>query len=246
MELTVLGSGSSGNCYLLHNKNECLVIEAGISFKEVKKALDFNISKIVGVLVSHEHGDHAKHVKEYLKAGIGVYTSLGTYSSLGVDPLHMFRPLTTDNYIQLGGFVIKPFDVEHDATEPYGFFIYHKDMGYMVFATDTYFVKYKFPDVNQILVECNYKQSILDENYSLGIINNSLRGRTMASHFELENVKEFLRVNDTHHLKKVVLLHLSDRNSDARLFQEECQNVTNKPTYIAEPGLILNLDLVPF
>lgn len=246
MELTVLGSSSSGNCYLLHNKKECLVIEAGTPFKEVKKALDFDISKIVGVLVSHEHGDHAKHVKEYLKVGIGVYTSLGTYSALGIDPLHMFRVLTTNNYIQLGGFAIKPFDVEHDAAEPFGFFIHHKEMGYMAFATDTYFVKYKFADVNHILVECNYKQSIMDENFNNGAINKSLRDRTMKSHFELKNVKKFLEANNSNHLKNVVLLHLSDRNSDEKLFQNECQAVTNKPTYIAEPGLTVNLDLVPF
>lgn len=242
MELTVLGSSSSGNCYLLQNKEECLIIEAGISFKEVKKALDFIVSKIVGVLVSHEHGDHAKYVKEYLKAGIGIHTSLGTYSALGMDPLYIFKALTTDRYIQLGGFVIKPFDVEHDAKEPFGFFIHHKEIGYLVFATDTYYVKYLFPDVNHILVECNYKQSILDE----GCTVKSLRDRTMKSHFELNNVKSFLEVNNTNKLKNVVLLHLSDNNSNAKLFQEECQSVTNKPTYIAEPGLTINLDLVPF
>lgn len=55
MEFKVIGSGSSGNCYLLESETECLVIEAGISFLEVKKALDFNIRKIVGVVISHRH-----------------------------------------------------------------------------------------------------------------------------------------------------------------------------------------------
>ena len=68
----------------------------------------------------------------------------------------------------------------------------------------------------------------------------------MKSHFELSNTKEFLRSNDSRFLKNVVLLHLSDRNSDARMFQQECQEVTSKPTYVAEPGLTVNLDLVPF
>ncbi len=55
MKLKVLGSGSSGNCYILHNETEALIIEAGFPFMEVKKALDFNISKIQGVVISHEH-----------------------------------------------------------------------------------------------------------------------------------------------------------------------------------------------
>ena len=42
MKLRILGSSSSGNCYLLEDESECLVIEAGLPFKEVKKALDFN------------------------------------------------------------------------------------------------------------------------------------------------------------------------------------------------------------
>jgi len=65
MKLTVLGSSSLGNCYLLHNERECLIIEAGIKFLEVKKALNFKISQIVGLLVSHEHGDHAAFLHEF-------------------------------------------------------------------------------------------------------------------------------------------------------------------------------------
>jgi phosphoribosyl 1,2-cyclic phosphodiesterase len=229
MVLTVLGSGSSGNCYLLHNKEECLVIEAGIPFQEVKKSLNFDIRHIVGVIVSHCHGDHSKYCEEYPRAGIPIFKA--------------YEIMTPR--IDMGNFLIKPFKLEHDA-ECYGFYLYQKEMGYLVFATDTYYVKYHFSGVNHILVECNYKQSILDDNFQSGSIHKALRDRTMKSHFELQNVKTFLEKNNSHHLKSVVLLHLSDRNSDAGLFQKECQNVTHKPTYIAEPGLKVNLDLVPF
>lgn len=56
MKITVLGSSSNGNGYILDSGNEQLVIEAGVQFKEVMKALDYNISNISGVVVSHEHG----------------------------------------------------------------------------------------------------------------------------------------------------------------------------------------------
>ena len=59
MKLKVLGSNSLGNCYILENKDEALIIEAGIKFAKVKESLNYNISKIVGCLVSHEHNDHA-------------------------------------------------------------------------------------------------------------------------------------------------------------------------------------------
>ena len=73
MKLKVLGSGSSGNCYILESDTEALIIEAGVRFKDVKVALDFNVSKIMGVVISHSHGDHAKYVSEYEKAGISVF-----------------------------------------------------------------------------------------------------------------------------------------------------------------------------
>lgn len=57
MKLSVLASSSSGNCYCLENDNECLILEAGVKFLDVKKHLDFNVNKIKGVLISHEHLD---------------------------------------------------------------------------------------------------------------------------------------------------------------------------------------------
>lgn len=55
-QLITIGSGSSGNCYLLNSDDETLVIEAGIPFREVKIALGFNVSQISGVIVTHGHG----------------------------------------------------------------------------------------------------------------------------------------------------------------------------------------------
>ena len=73
MRLKVLGSGSKGNCYILENETEALVIEAGLPLMEVKRALDFNVKKIKAVIVSHVHGDHHKYWHEYVMAGIPVF-----------------------------------------------------------------------------------------------------------------------------------------------------------------------------
>lgn len=55
MKLKVLGSSSKGNSYLLETDSEALVLEAGINFSEVKKAVGFEIGKIRGVCITHEH-----------------------------------------------------------------------------------------------------------------------------------------------------------------------------------------------
>ena len=246
MKLTVLASSSKGNCYMLHNDTECLVLEAGIPFKEVNKALDFDISKIVGGLVSHEHLDHARYVVDYIRAGIPLYASDGTIAARSAAIWSQIYSVKNRDTFKIGNFVVSTFDTKHDADQPLGFYIFHPEMGNLVFATDTYYIKHRFPGVNHIMVECNYSRDVLDQNCIDGIIPKSLRDRTMKSHFELENVKEFLKANNSHELKNVVLLHLSDRKSNEKRFQEECQNVTNKPTYIADKGLNIKLNLVPF
>lgn len=230
MQLRCLGSGSSGNCYLLENKTECLVLEAGIPFKEVKKALDFNISKIVGVIVSHCHEDHVKYCSEYPKAGISIFKAY---------------EIMTPN-IEFGNFSIRPFKLEHDV-ECYGFHINHKEMGNLVFATDTYYVKYRFSNINHIMIECNYSQKIIDSRVRQGETIKGLRDRVLQSHMELETCKEFIRTNAAASLDTVTLLHLSDGNSDSMLFQKEIQGILPFATvYVADKGLTVNLNIVPF
>ena len=73
MKLKVLGSGSSGNCYILENDNEALIIEAGLPFMKVKKALNFNVMKIKAVLITHIHSDHHFYWFQYARAGIPVF-----------------------------------------------------------------------------------------------------------------------------------------------------------------------------
>lgn len=222
MKLTVLGSGSSGNCYLLHNDNECLVIDAGIAFKEVKKALDFNISKIVGVIVSHVHGDHSKAIKDYEKAGIPVFQPYENYL-----PVECF-----------GGFSIMPFELVHDVP-CYGFLIKHNEIGRMVYVTDTEYIKYRFQNLNHIMVEANYSKEII-ERYSIN------RNHVLNGHMEFETTKEFIHQNKSNELRNVVLLHLSNSNSDEALFQREISNIVTCPVWVANKGLEVELSTLPF
>lgn len=249
MQLKCLGSNSQGNCYLLDSETECLVIEVGLPFSEVKKALDFNISKIVGALVSHEHGDHFKYVKDYLKAGIPIMTSQGTWSTLPYEVEISDKVMRPGYWYQLGNFTITPFLVVHDAAEPFGFIIRHPDIGVLLFATDTEYIKQNFAKLkaNHIMIECNYSQKIIDSRMNHKETVKGLRDRILTSHMELETCKEFIRANATAALDTVTLLHLSDGNSNAELFRNEVQEIYPFDTvYVADKGLTVNLDIIPF
>lgn len=225
MKFICLGSGSSGNCYILENDKEALIIEAGVPFLEVKKALDFNVKKIVGVVVSHSHGDHSKFVREYGKAGIPVFKP---YNEEIACPL-------SEKY---GGFGIKAFRLVHDVP-CYGFFIQHADMGRLIYASDTEYIKYRFKGLNHILVECNYSQKLIPED----AVN---RSHVMTGHLELQTTLDFLRVNNNPDLRSVILLHMSQNNADPEGFVMEARKVVQCPVWAAEKGLEVDLRLLPF
>ncbi|MFP3153607.1 MBL fold metallo-hydrolase [Lachnospiraceae bacterium ZAX-1] len=244
MRLTVLGSSSSGNCYLIHNDNECLVLDAGIPFKDVVRTLNYKTKHIMGLLVTHEHKDHAKYIADYINAGIPVYTSRGTAGM--ISDSFCFEHVKDLEQFEIGNFTVSAFSTVHDAKEPLGFLIQHEEMGSLLFATDTAYIEYTFEDVNHFLIECNYSQEIIDKNCIDGKIPTVLRGRIMRSHMELKNCIKFLNASDAKRSRNIILCHLSDANSDEKMFCREVENKTGKTPVITESGLEINLNIDPF
>ena len=220
MKLHVLGSSSSGNCYLFQSEKtgEVLAVEAGVKFNKVKKVLDFNLNSIVGCIVSHEHGDHAKCVGDFINACIPCYMSQGTKHALGFSSSYWAKGLLPFEQVVINGFRVIPFPVQHDAAEPYGYLIRHEECGTVLFATDTYFLKYKFPGLNNVMLECNYSKEILDANFTAGRIDKIRYERTIKSHMSYDNCLLTLQANDLSQVCNILLLHLSDNNSNATEF----------------------------
>ena len=157
MKLKVLGSSSSGNCYLIEaNEKEKLILDAGVNFKNVQKELNFNFSGINGVLITHEHMDHLKYATNFALYGMDIYASAGTFEKQHLKG-HRFHVVKALKQFEIGNFIILPFDTQHDAAEPLGFLIQYKPTGEkLLYATDTYYIKYKFNKLNYLLLECNY------------------------------------------------------------------------------------------
>jgi phosphoribosyl 1,2-cyclic phosphodiesterase len=73
-----------------------------------------------------------------------------------------------------------------------------------------------------------------------------MKKRVFQSHFEFENVKEFLKINNLKEVRNIVLLHLSDGNSNEELFKREIERITNKSVFIADADLEIDISLYPF
>lgn len=256
MKLTVIGSRSDGNAYVLQNAGEALLLEAGLPFKKTLEALDYRIDKVVGCLVSHEHQDHANHVAEYLDNGIRVLASQGTTKGMierWIPEKLMHAPEVlpynedgTFAQFALGGFTVVPFDTIHSTEEPTGFYIHHAEIGTMMFATDTCYLPRPFAGLNNLMIEANYDSEILEERYLAGKITERRFNHTLQGHMCIDTTIEALRANDLSRVNNIILLHLSEDNADPKRFQAMVQQATGKTVYIAEQGLEIELNKTPF
>ena len=231
MKFKTIASGSTGNCYLLETDEGSLLLEAGIPISRIKQALNFNFSNIQGCLITHEHGDHSKVIKDIAKLGIDIYSSRGTFKTLGCSS-HRYIPMTPKQAKFIGDFKVLAFDVAHDAAEPFGYLIGHKD-NKLLFVTDTYYLKYRFKDLTHIAIECNYVESKLMHLVDEGYLNVNQAARVIKSHMSLENLVEFLKINDLNKVKEIHLLHLSDGNSDINIIENEIRKVYKGKLIIA-------------
>lgn len=240
MLLKVLGSSSSGNCYIIENDNEAIIIECGIKFSEIKKGLDWNLGKVKCCLVSHEHRDHALAVPELLKAGVMVMTNRDVLASWHLQESYFAKVVISGKGYKVGGFKIVPLGVAHDVP-CLAFIIEHKELGRVLFATDTMMLEYKVSRVNHYMIEANYSDEILEENILSGVQPPGMKSRLLQSHMELGTTKEILREADLSQTYNVILLHLSSRNADERLFRSEVEQLVKIPTIVAKKGLKIDL-----
>jgi phosphoribosyl 1,2-cyclic phosphodiesterase len=246
MKLTVINSNSAGNAYILHNDKEALLIECGVRYDKIKQALGYNLTKVSGAIITHEHQDHCKSVDLLLYSGITVWASLGTHIAMGTEKHHRSKVATAGTMFRCGGFLLKPFEIKHDAAEPFGYLINHTETGNVLFLTDSYYSEYTFKGLHNIIVEANYCQSIIDERLMAGTNPKYLRDRVLESHMSLGTCKELLQANDLSQVNNIVLIHLSDSNSDAAKFKREVEEVTGKTVWIAEAGLTIPFNKTPF
>jgi phosphoribosyl 1,2-cyclic phosphodiesterase len=217
MKLKCLGSSSAGNCYLLTSNNgETLILDCGIPIKEIKKGLDWNIKDVVGTICTHHHQDHSLSVYPLRRMGIPVFA-----------PYISKKPMKIGN----GDFRVQAFDLttidgswthtNADGTPCpiYGFLITHKEMGRMLYITDCEVVKWRFRDINHILLGVNYDKDLVDKD------NDPKTRHVFRGHLSIDTACDFVKANYSDNLQNVIMCHLSSENSDRDSFIEKMKKV---------------------
>jgi phosphoribosyl 1,2-cyclic phosphodiesterase len=245
MKLHIIGTGSKGNCYLFQpEKGKSLIIDCGIHFKDVLKAISFQVSSVAGVLQTHSHGDHSKFTSDFLKKGMKLYMSVDNKAENGIES-HNITIIQELKQFEVGDFKVMPFDLKHDV-KCLGYLINHPESGKFCFITDTHYCAYTFSGLNNMIVEANYSKVIIDTKYGADSGKEFLRNRILKSHFSLENCIGMLKANDLSNVNNIVLIHLSDSNSDEVDFKHQVQEVTGKQVTVAIKNLEINFNKTPF
>lgn len=236
--LKVLGSSSQGNSYVLECKDETLVIELGVKWNEILKALNYGegLKRVRGCLTSHRrrHQDHSLSIPNAIKYAVDVY------SCADVQTIHSkVKVLSKGVKTQIGGFKVQPVDMFH-SVECYGFLIEHKECGRIVFCTDTSKIPYRFKNIQHFIVEANYDADIVLNC----LLSNVLNSSQSENHMEIDDTIDFLKNNVNENTNSITLVHLSNGNSNEKKFRERVRTELGfSNVYVADKGMTINLSL---
>lgn len=230
-----LGSGSSGNSYYLGTPDYGILIDAGISFRQIRKAFklhQIDTSKIIGLFITHDHGDHIRHIETLIdKLNIPVYCTANVHAGINKNRL-IRQPIYQDVHhvekekaIQLRDFTIEAFEVPHDATDNVGYcfevdgkvFTIATDLGEITPTAARYLEK-----AHYLILEANYEEEMLQ----MGSYPRFLKDRVASRTGHLSNfaAAEFLSNHYQSKWKHVWLCHISKDNNHPELAYKTVEN----------------------
>ncbi len=232
--ITSLNSGSNGNCYYVGNYQEAVLVDVGISCKEVElrmKRLDLSLDKIKAIFISHEHGDHIKGVQTLSKKyNLPIYITSATLnnSHLVLENVltKSFKPYEK---IIVGNLVVTPFPKRHDASDPISFIVEGNGIKIGVLTdigSACEHVIDNFKQCHAAFLEANYDEHLLEK----GSYPYHLKSRIRSDKGHLSNRQALdLFVNHKHELMShLILSHLSKDNNCPMLvkdiFTQHAQN----------------------
>lgn len=216
MTFASLASSSKGNAYVVSDGDTTLLLECGLTFKELQKRLGYHMADITACLVSHEHQDHAKAASQMLKHGVPMYMSYGTAAS-HKDPMDGACIIKAGETLRFGALTVVPFRTFHNTDEPLGFLIEdRRTKERLLFAVDTANLNVTVDRLTYIAVECNYEESLLERSDKMTLF---LKDRIRHSHFEIDRVIHWLHKQDLSGVLAIYLLHLSAAHSRAAAWE---------------------------
>lgn len=216
-----LFSSSSGNCTYIGSSDGGVLIDAGVSAKQITTKLDcigVSPSDIGAIFVTHEHSDHVKGLRVFAsKNKIPVYASQGTIRELEKQGIAngSFDIMSIENSIECVGQQIIRFRTSHDVAESCGYIVTTSDDRKIGIATDTGIVT---DEMKSALDGCD--MVLLESNHDIGMLRNGvypymLKRRILSDRGHLSNIacSEFVTELIKNGTTRFILGHLSKENN---------------------------------
>lgn len=234
LEICAIASGSNGNCYYIGNEKDAILIDAGISCKQIILRMNergLNPSKLKAAFITHEHSDHmrgARGVSKKLQVPIYLTakTNNGAYKNMRLDNPTFFTP---GDEIEIGDLTIYPILKNHDAAEPCSFRIQYKNKNIGVFtdigeACDN--IKSQIQKCDGLFLESDYDEKMLWEGRYPYFLKQ--RVASDVGHLSNDQAFELLDKYTNGNLKCVFLSHISKDNNTHKIVLERMKSLTTK------------------
>jgi phosphoribosyl 1,2-cyclic phosphodiesterase len=220
MKITPLASGSSGNSFLIQKNGCSILLDAGLSGKQMEERLNVvgaDPACLSGIVVSHGHSDHVKGVGVLSRRyHLPVYMNHGTWSesSMIIKELHDLTIFETGKPFALDCFNIYPFSVPHDSADPVGFRIKSGKEGLGI-ATDlgiaTGLVATVLTGLQVVVVESNHDPAMLRDGPYPWELKQRVKSR--LGHLSNQQSAKLLQQIVSDSLKVIILAHMSQTNN---------------------------------
>lgn len=221
--VTALNSGSNGNCYYVGNQEEAVLIDVGISCREVERRMNrlkLPLGKVKAIFISHEHADHCRGIKVLSKKyNLPVYITAGTLerTDLSIEnPL--IKNIFSNHPVMIGNLMVTAFPKFHDANDPQSFVIKYHEVCVGVF-TDIgmpceHVIKH-FKCCHAIFLESNYDDHMLQTgNYPFHLKRRITNGK---GHLSNKQALELFLQHKPVFMSHIFLSHISKENNDLSL-----------------------------
>lgn len=244
LAFSLLASGSAGNAILIRLGSQSLLVDCGLSFKQLAiraAALGQRLDSLSAVFVTHEHGDHVRGLGTLArKTGAPVYLTPGTFERLpkSIGQLPNVRCFEAGGAVSVDGAVVTSFSISHDAADPVSYTIEAKGAK-MGIATDlgmpTALVKSRLQGAHALVIEANHCPDMLRLGPYPPALQQRIRGRN--GHLSNQSMAALLRYLSHPKLRRVVLVHISEENNQHELALTSAREaLAGRSTEIAVAG----------
>ncbi len=230
MRIVPLASGSRGNATLVEFGSTRLLVDAGLSARELGRRLgqvSVPPASVDGLLLSHEHNDHARGAERFSRLhGTPVICSVETLEAMDCSPMHFadWQPRAPGRRLALGEVEIEPFRVPHDAADPVGFVLHGTGLRVGI-ATDlghvSTFVIERLRGCQVLMVESNHDDRMLQRGPYSWQLKQRVSGR--LGHLSNREAAVLLQETVDDGCRAVVLAHLSEKNNTRELAQRSAR-----------------------